>query len=118
MGAQLTFSVPNADAELVLRLVASYGGCPSPLDIKIVDGLTTVEFPGDNGATLQGLTTACTCVANACPSAAQLIGYTPETEAKVRQYPARLHHPSISLPNLIRPPAHLFFRFSSGSSLP
>lgn len=109
MGAQaLTFSVPNAEAELLLRLVASYGGCPSPLDIKIVDGLTTVEFPGDNGEPLQGLTTACTCVAKACPSAAQLLGTTPEEEAKVRESPNRLHpplQPPFPVPILIRLPA-------------
>ena len=84
MGAPaLAFSVPDATSEQLLRLVASYSGCPTPIDIKIVHGSRTVEFSTAHGENIQGLTTACICIVSASPVATQLLGSTPEQEAKV-----------------------------------
>ena len=79
----LAFTVPDASAERLLRLVASFGSCPTPLNITVADGSTVLEFTDASGEKLQGLTTACTAIANACPSAAELLGTTPEQQAKV-----------------------------------
>ena len=83
----LTFTVPDAAAESILKLVASYGACASPVNVSIVNGSSSVEFSDDKGQKLQGLTTACTAIANACPPATQLFGTTTEQQSKVRPNP-------------------------------
>lgn len=85
-GGSLAFAVPDAASELLLRLVANFGGSPSELNITIVDGSNSVEFTDEKGEKLQGLTTACTAIANSCPSAAHLLGTTPESQAKVVEW--------------------------------
>lgn len=82
-GGSLAFAVPDVASELLLQLVASFGGSPSELNITVVDGSNALEFTDEKGEKLQGLTTACTAIANSCPSAAQLLGTTPESQAKV-----------------------------------
>lgn len=79
----LEFSVPDASSESLLRLVASFGSCHKPIDVTVANGINTVEFTDASGEKLQGLTTACTAIAMACPSAAELLGTTPEQQAKV-----------------------------------
>lgn len=81
----LAFTVPDENAERLLSLVASFGSCPAPLNITVTSGSNTVEFTDASGEKLQGLTTACTAIANACPSAAELLGTTPEQQAKVNR---------------------------------
>ena len=82
-GASFAFAVPDAASELLLRLVASFAGSSSELNITVVDGTSTVEFADAKGEKLQGLTTACIAIANSSPLAAQLVGATPELQAKV-----------------------------------
>jgi hypothetical protein len=79
------FTVPDASTERLLNLVASYGSCPVTPSIAVANGSSTVEFTDASGEKLQGLATACTAIASACPSAAELLGTTPEQQAKVNQ---------------------------------
>jgi len=79
----LAFSVPDASSESLLSLVASFGSCPAPINVTVANGTSTVEFTDASGEKLQGLTTASTAIAMACPSAADLLGSTTEQQAKV-----------------------------------
>ncbi|KAG7670422.1 hypothetical protein Ndes2526A_g00176 [Nannochloris sp. 'desiccata'] len=82
----LEFSVPDASSESLLRLVASFGSCHKPIDVTVANGINTVEFTDASGEKLQGLTTACTAIAMACPSAAELLGTTPGQQAKIVEW--------------------------------
>jgi hypothetical protein len=81
-GAALQFRVADAATESLLRLIASYGSSSAPLSCSI-DTVTDVEFIDDQGRPLQGLLTAARFVALSSPKGAQLLGQTPEHQAKV-----------------------------------
>ena len=81
--APLEFAIPHAADELLLRLVATFAGIPEELKIT-TGGVDDVKFKGEGGEALSGVTTATRAIAGASPSAAQLLGESPEDQAKVR----------------------------------
>jgi hypothetical protein len=76
----MSFSVPDEASAQLLRLVASCSGRVAPLDISVGGA---AEFTAADGKAGSGLNTACRYVASLSPAAQQLLGETPEQQAKV-----------------------------------
>jgi hypothetical protein len=75
-------SVPDEPTANLLRLVALYGGLTQVPEI-LVGKVAEAEFLAPDGAKAFGTVTAARLVASLTPAAAQLLGATPEDQAKV-----------------------------------
>lgn len=87
----LAFAAPDQATANLLRLVAGFGGLEaSQLSIS-VGGVDDVEFAAD-GVKAFGAHTACKFLASQGSKATELLGDTPEQQAKVRflQWDGRL----------------------------
>ena len=81
-------TAPSAEAANLLKLVATYCGVQDSVVISVAPTAGDVEFSVD-GAPAFGLNSACRYIASFSPAAAQLLGQTPEQQAKVRRRQAR-----------------------------
>ncbi|KAI3431480.1 hypothetical protein D9Q98_004532 [Chlorella vulgaris] len=79
----MSFSVPDEASAQLLRLVASCSGRVAPLDISVGGA---AEFTAADGKAGSGLNTACRYVASLSPAAQQLLGKTPEQQAKIAEW--------------------------------
>ena len=79
----LSFAVPDEFHQALLRLVASSSGLGEAQLSITVGGVTDVEFTVD-GTQAFGAHTACRFIAGLSPAASQLLGDSPEQQAKVR----------------------------------
>lgn len=76
------FTVPDAAAEKLLRLVAGASGVQH-LNITVNGGGSEVQFTSADGHKASGAHTACRYLVSLGGTAAQLLGDSPEHQAKV-----------------------------------
>ena len=79
--AKVDFKAPAGPAAQTLKLVAAYCSVQDSISITVAD-VADVEF-SHGGSKAFGLNTACRCMAGMSPLAEQLLGRTPEQQAKV-----------------------------------
>jgi aminoacyl tRNA synthase complex-interacting multifunctional protein 1 len=82
MSASL-FTVPDVETDRLLKLIASYSGVK--ISTKVQD-TTDTTFKGSDGKPVTGTHTAARHIASLSSKAAQLLGQSPEQQAKISEW--------------------------------
>ena len=92
--SSLAFTVPDSQSANILRIVAAYSGNGGHLDIA-VRGIEDTEFIDSDGTKLSGIHTAARHIAHQGSKAEQLLGASPEDQAKISEWLA-FHHTNLT----------------------